>query len=144
MSQSGAILTWLAETPGAFAPDDEARLEALRWLFFDKRLSAGAGFLYVLCGDIMKMPGLPSRPAGEKVDIKPADLSQMATEKLGSILAVAESALAVAKEYAASQRAYSMTTLMVQLGLLAVAIALSATIMLIRRRMWSSSTWPTS
>jgi formate--tetrahydrofolate ligase len=35
----------------------------------DVRLSAGAGFLYALCGDIMTMPGLPSRPAGEKVDI---------------------------------------------------------------------------
>ena len=35
----------------------------------DVRLSAGAGFLYALCGDIMTMPGLPSRPAGEQVDI---------------------------------------------------------------------------
>ncbi len=35
----------------------------------DVRLSAGAGFLYALCGDIMTMPGLPSRPAGESVDI---------------------------------------------------------------------------
>ncbi len=37
----------------------------------DVRLSAGAGFLYALCGDIMTMPGLPSRPAGERVDIDP-------------------------------------------------------------------------
>jgi len=35
----------------------------------DVRLSAGAGFLYALCGDIMTMPGLPSHPAGENVDI---------------------------------------------------------------------------
>jgi formate--tetrahydrofolate ligase len=35
----------------------------------DIRLSAGAGFLYALCGDIMTMPGLPSRPAGENMDI---------------------------------------------------------------------------
>ncbi|MDO8914936.1 MAG: formate--tetrahydrofolate ligase [Coriobacteriia bacterium] len=35
----------------------------------DIRLSAGAGFLYALCGDIMTMPGLPSRPAGESMDI---------------------------------------------------------------------------
>jgi len=35
----------------------------------DVRLSAGAGFLYAVCGDIMTMPGLPSRPAGEQVDI---------------------------------------------------------------------------
>lgn len=35
----------------------------------DVRLSAGAGYLYALCGDIMTMPGLPSRPAGEHIDI---------------------------------------------------------------------------
>jgi len=29
----------------------------------------GAGFLYALCGDIMTMPGLPSVPAGNFVDI---------------------------------------------------------------------------
>ncbi len=35
----------------------------------DIRVSAGAGFLYALAGDIRTMPGLPSRPAGERVDI---------------------------------------------------------------------------
>jgi formyltetrahydrofolate synthetase len=35
----------------------------------DLRLSAGAGFLYALCGDILTMPGLPARPAGMQVDI---------------------------------------------------------------------------
>ncbi len=35
MSQSGAILTWLAETVGQFAPAADQRFEALRWLFFD-------------------------------------------------------------------------------------------------------------
>ncbi len=33
------------------------------------RASAGAGFLYALCGDIMTMPGLPSVPGGTRVDI---------------------------------------------------------------------------
>lgn len=33
------------------------------------RLSAGAGFLYPLLGEMRTMPGLPSIPAGEKVDI---------------------------------------------------------------------------
>lgn len=33
------------------------------------RLSAGAGFLYALCGSMMTMPGLPTHPAGENVDI---------------------------------------------------------------------------
>ena len=78
----------------------------------------------------LRLKTLKALIAGEKVDIKPADWSQMATEKLGSILAVAESALAVAKDYAAEQRAYSMMTLCIQLGLLAVALVLGATIML--------------
>ena len=32
-------------------------------------VSAGAGFVVVLCGDIMKMPGLPKVPAAENIDV---------------------------------------------------------------------------
>jgi len=35
----------------------------------DIRASVGAGFLYPLCGDMRTMPGLPSVPAGERVDL---------------------------------------------------------------------------
>ncbi|MBU0548007.1 MAG: formate--tetrahydrofolate ligase [Candidatus Omnitrophica bacterium] len=35
----------------------------------DIRVAAGAGFLYPLCGQMRTMPGLPSHPAGEKMDI---------------------------------------------------------------------------
>jgi formate--tetrahydrofolate ligase len=35
----------------------------------DVRLSAGAGFVYALCGPIPTMPGLPSHPAYERVDL---------------------------------------------------------------------------
>jgi glutathione S-transferase len=35
MSQSGAILIWLAETTGKFAPGTDERFEALRWILFD-------------------------------------------------------------------------------------------------------------
>jgi len=35
----------------------------------DIRASVGAGFLYPLCGEMRTMPGLPSVPAGTKVDI---------------------------------------------------------------------------
>jgi formyltetrahydrofolate synthetase len=35
----------------------------------DIRAAVGAGFLYPLCGDMMTMPGLPSRPAFEGVDV---------------------------------------------------------------------------
>jgi len=33
------------------------------------KLAAGAGFIYPLAGDMRTMPGLPSKPAGENVDI---------------------------------------------------------------------------
>ena len=33
------------------------------------RLSAGAGFIVVVCGDIMTMPGLPRVPAANNIDI---------------------------------------------------------------------------
>ncbi|HHS89031.1 MAG TPA: formate--tetrahydrofolate ligase, partial [Rhodobacteraceae bacterium] len=31
------------------------------------RLSAGAGFVVVVCGEIMTMPGLPRKPAAEQI-----------------------------------------------------------------------------
>ncbi len=33
------------------------------------RLSAGAGFITPICGDMRTMPGLPSKPGGENIDI---------------------------------------------------------------------------
>jgi formate--tetrahydrofolate ligase len=33
------------------------------------RLSAGAGFITPLCGEMRTMPGLPSKPGGERIDI---------------------------------------------------------------------------
>ena len=35
----------------------------------DMHISSGAGFIYVICGDIRKMPGLPGNPSGLKMDI---------------------------------------------------------------------------
>ncbi|MDG1210515.1 MAG: formate--tetrahydrofolate ligase, partial [Paracoccaceae bacterium] len=31
------------------------------------RLSAGAGFIVAICGEIMTMPGLPRKPAAENI-----------------------------------------------------------------------------
>ena len=36
------------------------------------RLSAGAGFVVMICGDIMTMPGLPVHPGAEGMDIDEA------------------------------------------------------------------------
>ena len=33
------------------------------------KISAGAGFLVALTGEIMTMPGLPKLPAAEKIDV---------------------------------------------------------------------------
>lgn len=61
----------MAKTPYSFSSDPSLRgapsdhsLQVR-----DVRLSRGAEFLVVLCGDIMTMPGLPKRPASERIDI---------------------------------------------------------------------------
>ena len=33
------------------------------------RLAAGAGFVVMVCGDVMTMPGLPAVPAAESIDV---------------------------------------------------------------------------
>ena len=33
------------------------------------RLSAGAGFIVVICGEVMTMPGLPRSPAAERIHL---------------------------------------------------------------------------
>jgi formate--tetrahydrofolate ligase len=33
------------------------------------RLSAGAGFIVLVCGDVMTMPGLPREPSAARIDL---------------------------------------------------------------------------
>jgi formate--tetrahydrofolate ligase len=40
------------------------------------RLSAGAGFVVVICGEIMTMPGLPKAPAAEAIGLDSKGLVQ--------------------------------------------------------------------
>ena len=40
------------------------------------RLSAGAGFIVAICGDIMTMPGLPRIPAANAIHVDKAGLIQ--------------------------------------------------------------------
>ncbi|MDO4232859.1 MAG: formate--tetrahydrofolate ligase, partial [Lautropia sp.] len=35
------------------------------------RLSAGAGFIVIVCGEVMTMPGLPKAPAAMNIDVTP-------------------------------------------------------------------------
>ena len=40
------------------------------------RLSAGAEFIVVVCGEIMTMPGLPKKPAAENINVDDKGLIQ--------------------------------------------------------------------
>ena len=50
-------------------PKLKGRPEGFTLPIRDVRASVGAGFLYPLCGTMRTMPGLPTHPAGERVDI---------------------------------------------------------------------------
>lgn len=61
----------MAKTQYSFS--DNAKLlgapEGFRITVRGLTLSAGAGFVVVLCGNMMKMPGLPKVPAAERIDV---------------------------------------------------------------------------
>ena len=61
----------IAKTQYSFS-DDPAKLgapEDFTITVKNVKVSAGAGFIVVLTGDIMTMPGLPKAPAAEKIDV---------------------------------------------------------------------------
>ena len=53
-------------------PNLKGRPTGFRVPVREARLFAGAGFVTVYCGEMLMMPGLPSRPSGEEVDINEA------------------------------------------------------------------------
>ncbi len=61
----------MAKTPYSFGSDPSQRgaVSDHTITVRDVRLSRGAEFLVVLCGDIMTMPGLPRQPASERIDL---------------------------------------------------------------------------
>jgi formate--tetrahydrofolate ligase len=62
----------MAKTQYSFS-DDPKKINAPKGFKIrvrDVRVSAGAGFVVALAGSVMTMPGLPSTPAAEKMDIK--------------------------------------------------------------------------
>lgn len=67
----GHIPVCMAKTPYSFSANPSLRGAASDHTVTvrDVRLSRGAEFLIILCGDIMTMPGLPKRPASERIDI---------------------------------------------------------------------------
>ena len=67
----GDLPICMAKTQYSFS-DDAALLGAPRGFTINVRnlkVSAGAGFIVALTGDIMTMPGLPKVPAAEKIDV---------------------------------------------------------------------------
>ena len=69
----GGLPVCMAKTQYSFS-NDPKRLgapEGFRITVRDLRVSAGAGFVVALTGDIMTMPGLPRVPAAEKIDVTP-------------------------------------------------------------------------
>jgi formate--tetrahydrofolate ligase len=60
----------IAKTQSSFSTDPKSRGAPLNHTvnIREVRLSAGAGFIVMICGDIMTMPGLPKVPAAEKID----------------------------------------------------------------------------
>lgn len=61
----------IAKTPASFS-DDPTKLGAPSGFTLhvrEVRISAGAGFVVVLTGKVMTMPGLPKRPAAERIDV---------------------------------------------------------------------------
>ena len=67
----GGLPVCVAKTQYSFS-DNPALLgapEGFRVTVRNVKVSAGAGFLVALTGDIMTMPGLPKRPAAENIDV---------------------------------------------------------------------------
>jgi formyltetrahydrofolate synthetase len=67
----GRVPVCMAKTQSSLSHDPslKGRPRGFRLPIRDARLFAGAGFATAYCGNMMTMPGLPTRPAGEEVDI---------------------------------------------------------------------------
>lgn len=67
----GSLPVCMAKTQYSFSDDPAllGRPSGFKITIKDCRIAAGAGFVVVLIGDIMTMPGLPKVPAAEKIDV---------------------------------------------------------------------------
>ena len=72
----GNLPVCMAKTQYSFTTDPNRRgaPEGFSIPVREVRLSAGAGFVVAICGDIMTMPGLPKVPAAETITINDAGL----------------------------------------------------------------------
>lgn len=67
----GKLSVCMAKTQYSFSHDPKLLGAPEGWTLpiRDARLSAGAGFVYLICGDMMTMPGLGKTPGGQNIDI---------------------------------------------------------------------------
>ena len=67
----GDLPICIAKTQSSFSDDPARRGAPSNWTLTvtDVQLSAGAGFLVVICGNMMRMPGLGARPAALGMDV---------------------------------------------------------------------------
>ncbi len=67
----GNLPVCVAKTQYSFSSDATLRGAPLGHSLHvrEVRLSAGAGFVVLVCGDVMTMPGLPKRPASARIDL---------------------------------------------------------------------------
>jgi formate--tetrahydrofolate ligase len=67
----GGMPVCIAKTPYSFSTDPQLKGAPSGHVMDIReiRLSVGAGFVVVVCGDVMTMPGLPKVPASENIDV---------------------------------------------------------------------------
>ena len=67
----GHLPICMAKTQYSFSTDPSLRGAPIGHIVpvREVRLSAGAGFIVVICGDIMTMPGLPRIPAAQSIGL---------------------------------------------------------------------------
>jgi formate--tetrahydrofolate ligase len=65
----GHLPVCMAKTPYSFSTDESLLGAPVGHALHvrEARLSAGAGFVVAICGDVMTMPGLPKAPAAERI-----------------------------------------------------------------------------
>jgi formate--tetrahydrofolate ligase len=70
----GALPVCVAKTPASFSADPRLRGAPSGHVLpvREVRLAAGAGFVVMICGDVMTMPGLPRVSAAERIDLDDA------------------------------------------------------------------------
>jgi formate--tetrahydrofolate ligase len=71
----GTLPICMAKTPDSLSDNPKLRGRPRGFILTvrDIEIAAGAGFLVALTGEIVRMPGLPERPAAERIDVNSHD-----------------------------------------------------------------------